>query len=424
MKVTTVLRDTATDCRDIVETEWVKWLGDPLSRVKQFEDGEITQKELHQFLKAEDLRKHFTENKTKHRWTFKHNGSCIRFTGLDDDDKVMGMTQNVCWVNEPYNFAHEVYKQLAQRTTDFLLVDWNPKKTHWLNEEQKKDTTIVLKSTFRDNPFCPKGSSDQILSYQPLNMCDAYSLGKIDQQELRTYDLIANPKGLTPYEIEEISRCRYNEDTGSASAYHWSVYGLGIGAERPNRIYHWNEITLEDYYKIDAKAYYYSDWGAVDPWAIGELKYYDGGLYIRELNYESENQIRARLTVTEREIIGADDEGLVTWMFNKLNVPKDRHIICDTNRFLKIRALRLAGYEYAIGAIKGKIIDGVDLLNNLKVFFTGDSANVKYEQENYSRSVDRYGIVQEEPEDVDNHHMDGVRYVATYLQAHGIIKKI
>jgi len=74
--------------------------------------------------------------------------------------------------------------------------------------------------------------------------------------------------------------------------------------------------------------------------------------------------------------------------------------------------------------VAGSIIDGVDLLNNLQVFYTSTSTNLKYEQENYSRQVDRTGVVLEEPEDVDNHLMDPTRYVAQYLQGLGIIRQM
>lgn len=93
---------------------------------------------------------------------------------------------------------------------------------------------------------------------------------------------------------------------------------------------------------------------------------------------------------------------------------------------MKIIALRNSGYDYAIAAPKGtgSVIDGIDLLNNLRVYYTSDSLNIKHEQENYSRKTDRYGIVLEEPEDFDDHHMNGSRYAATFLQAEGLIRKV
>jgi hypothetical protein len=67
------------------------------------------------------------------------------------------------------------------------------------------------------------------------------------------------------------------------------------------------------------------DWGTVDPWGIVEAKYLDGRLYLRELNYASENEIRQKLTPTELAQIAAGDTeeerrnqdsgGIVSWLF-------------------------------------------------------------------------------------------------------------
>ena len=104
---------------------------------------------------------------------------------------------------------------------------------------------------------------------------------------------------------------------------------MGEKAEQPNRIFKWSEIPLHDYNSIDAPIYSYTDWGVVDPWAIGDVKYYDGALYVREHNYLSENEIREKLTGTDRAVIGGpEDEGMVIWMFNKLGIPTTREIIC------------------------------------------------------------------------------------------------
>jgi phage terminase large subunit len=132
------------------------------------------------------------------------------------------------------------------------------------------------------------------------------------------------------------------------------------------------------------------------------------------------------LNSAELAQVMATEEGIVKWMFRKISVPENRVIVCDSNRPLKIIALREAGWEYAIAAVKGSgsIIDGIDLLNNLKVYFTSESINLKYEQENYSRKVDRYGVVLEEPEDNNNHICDPVRYIALFLQSQGVIKNI
>ena len=58
----------------------------------------------------------------------------------------------------------------------------------------------------------------------------------------------------------------------------------------------------------------------------------------------------------------------------------------------------------------------------MKVFYTASSTNIKAEQENYSRIIDRYGIVLEEPEDKNNHVIDPTRYIAIFLKLMGIVK--
>ena len=361
----------------------------------------------------------FNATKTYLRYT---RGSRIEAHGADDAVNIHGLGQDIAWLNEPYKISRDVLDQIDQRTDLFLLIDWNPKLAHWVEDLKKDAKAIIIHSTFRDNPFCPDAQREKILSYQPVSRSWLVENKVLGEAEALVYDCIANPLGLDPKKVKQLARCQRNEYKRSASAYNWSVYGLGERAERPNRIFKWGEIPLARYQEIDAPTYYWSDWGAVDPWAVGEAKYYDGALYLHELNYASENAIRDRLNDTQRAQIGPDEDGIVTWLFTKLGVPFDREILCDSNRKLKILALRAAGWDYALGVSKGAIVDGISLLCDMPVYYTNDSPNIAHEQENYSRKVDRYGIVLEDPEDFDNHHMDGIRYVATYLQTTGVIR--
>lgn len=387
-----------------------------------------------------DTIKHF---KVTNRWNsvsfnitdsiFKYPGTSSTFEihGTDDETTVHGLTQDAAWLNEPYKISRAIMDQIDQRTSDFILIDWNPRLSHWIEDLKKDPRAIVIHSTFKDNPFCPPEQRKKILSYQPVSMCRIVTEKLLTEAQANSYDIVANPLDFSAGKLKELSRCKENEYKRSASEYNWAVYGLGLKAERPNRIFKFTEIPLSRYLELDVPEFVYSDWGAVDPWAVGKVKYYDGGLYIREINYESENIIRAKLSHTELEQIRGKDEGIVSWAFAKWGIPYATTIVCDTNRRMKILALREAGWEYAVGLTtketgtgKTAVVDGIDLLNNMAVYFTSDSVNVKHEQENYSRKVDKFGAVLEEPEDFDNHHMDGIRYVAAFLQAEGVISKI
>lgn len=397
----TVWRDTKTDCKKTVLTDALKHL-----------------KKTSRYKSGQDF------NKTESIFTYSTN-STFEIHGTDDEETVHGLTQDAAWLNEPYKISRDTFDQIDQRTSDFIFIDWNPKKSHWIETLKKDSRTIVIHSTFKDNPFCPPEQRIKILSYQPISFCSIVLDKLITEQEALTYNLTENPLKFTELQLKELSRCRENESKGSSNLFNWQVYGLGIKSEKPNRIFKWTEISLEAYKAIDSKIYNGVDWGAVDPWGILEAKYYDGALYFRELNYSSENEIRARLTIPELAQINGQDEGLVSWIFTKLGIDKKNIVVCDSNRATKIAVLRRGGWQ-AMPAAKGpgSILDGIDLLNNMKVYYTSDSINLKYEQENYSRSVDKSGYVLEEPEDTNNHLMDPCRYIAAYLRSIGVIKKI
>lgn len=323
-KSVAVIRDVAKDCHDILETDWIKWISDPMGRMKQYEAGEIELREALSLMAKEEFSKHFIRNKQKHTWACIKTKSIIQFTGLDSDVKVMGMTNDLVWINEPYSFSEEIFKQLLQRTKQ-IIFDWNPRQAHFINKNGYKERidTITLHSTFLDNPFCPEESARQLLIYQPISFSDVVVSGLISEKDLKEYDFEINKLCFTKKQIKEALSCIYNEGKGSASAFHWQVYGLGIGAERPNRIFKWKEIPYSQYAAVNKPVWIGVDWGKVDPWGIVEIKYDDGKLYIHELNYESENGITKELSETEKYQIQQDHkEGIVVWLFNKLGIDK------------------------------------------------------------------------------------------------------
>lgn len=353
------------------------------------------------------------------------NRSMIELDGTDDEEKIHGYQGDVTWLNEPYKMGFETFNQLDMRTEDVVFIDWNPKKAHWIEKLKKDAKAITLHSTFRDNPFCPPKELYKILSYQPIRYSLAVQGGMMSELDARSYDLNTNPKLLTPGQLSELARCIENERKQSASEFNWQVYGMGLKAEKPNRIFRWTEIPLHEYQALDVPKYGGVDWGAVDPMGVIEAKYYDGTLYLHELNYQSENEIRAGLDPkTLDNILRDEDEGLIKWLFERIGMDRNIPIICDNNRPNKIKALRMIGFDYAVSCVKGKVEDGIDLLNSIRVCYTHTSENIAYEQENYSRKVDRYGITMEEPEDLDNHTMDPARYIAEFLRSQGIIKKV
>ena len=364
----TVLRDTQKSCRDIVEKDWREWLKDPQVRKKQFERGEITIEEFDAYLEEENLYQYLIENKTNHTWTFRNNGNILRFTGLDDEDDAMGMTQTICWINEPYNFSEEVYRQLAQRSK-VIIFDWNPKQNHWIEKEKLKETTYVSYSTFKDNPFILPEQRMQILSYQPIKYCDAVTSKILNENSAKTYDLDANPLNLTPKQIKELKRCRYNEDVGSASEYHWLVYGLGQKSEKPNKIYkNWKVISLNQYNEVAKhgyRKYYGLDYGFANPTACVEVMYDgDKSFYIRPLLYKPMSQMEG--TLGEHLKYAGVPIGNVTFVWAD---SADREPGSDISLTNDLRIL------YAINAVptsKPSYKARFDFINNARIYYVDD----------------------------------------------------
>jgi len=400
----TILRDTQKSCREIVEIDWIKWLSDPMGRKKQLEDKVITVVQFDAFIKKESLIKYFLRNRTNHTWTFLHNNSFIRFTGLDDEDDAMGMTQDICWINEPYKFSHEVYKQLSQRTAKYILFDWNPKQKHWVNEEKRKDNTITLFSTFMDNPFCPLESKIQIHSYQPLVQCDVVLMDLIAITELHTYDFETNLKDFTKRQINEIKRCLYNESVGSASLYHWLVFGKGEKSEKPNRIFKgWNTLNDADFHKLPYQIYRGLDFGLSAKTALCDMKF-DG-----DENYF----FKERLYVPMNEMKGSLSEE-----FERLGIEKHIEIICDSgNEINKSEGIKLRNSGYNIIFAKkgaGSISSGIETMQKSKIHYTKESFNIENEYENYSWKIWQ-GIQMDVPEENgDDHILDAMKYVISW----------
>lgn len=398
----TVWRDTKTDCKKTVLVDMLKHH----KGTKRYQAG-------YRFNKTESIFHYNTD-------------STVEIHGTDDEETVHGLTQDAAWLNEPYKISKDTFDQIDQRTSDFIFIDWNPKKDHWIDTLSKQENAIVIHSTFNDNPFCPDEQRKKIESYQPIKYAKVVLEGLITENEAREY--INNPLNFTKEQLEELNRCISNEENQTANVYKWEVYGLGLKGERPNRIFHFKEIPYSQYLQIDKPVYYGVDWGVVHPMGIIEVKLYDGDLYVHELNYKSETELKALLKPTEKQQINNQiDEGFIMWFFRRLGVQQNRPFICDNNRPLKIIALRKAGFELSKGAKKwqGSIIDGIDLLNNLNIYYTSTSKNFKYEQENYSRDTDkRTGEVLEEPVDDNNHLLDPLRYVAQFLQEINLIKTI
>ena len=318
------------------------------------------------------------------------NGSFIKFIGLDKVDIGKGLRSDIVFVNEANKVKFDTYRELTSRAKR-VIIDFNPNAKFWFHTEvMTRDDCDFINLTYLDNEFLSEEEKGEILRYKQ--------------------------KGYTP-DGKVINEYWANM---------WRVYGLGQVGQVEGRIYNWKSIPYAEFLNLNKESYFGVDWGTVDPFAIVEAKYHDGNLYIHEHNYASENEIRRSLSSMDlHSINGADEDGLVSWLFQKLNIPKKKIIVCDNNRPNKIVSLRRVGYESAVAVGgKSKLLDRIQMLQGLNIYFTDTSKNIELEQENYCYQKDKFGVVQEEPIDQDNHTIDAVAYVVQKMFDFGVIKKI
>ena len=120
-----------------------------------------------------------SHNMSEHIYTFP-NGSIVEFFSVDDEQKIRGRKRHVAWCNEANELFLDDFTQLNMRTEQKLIFDYNPSdSTSWLYE-LPKDESILIKSTYRDNPFLPDTIKRQIEDLKRTDeaLYQIYALGE------------------------------------------------------------------------------------------------------------------------------------------------------------------------------------------------------------------------------------------------------
>jgi phage terminase large subunit len=157
-------------------------------------------------------------NKTESFYAYPERNTFFEIHGADDEEKVHGLTQNVAWLNEPYKISKDTFDQIDQRC-DLIFIDWNPKRSHWIEELSKRDNAIVIHSTYKDNPFCPEEQRIKIESYQPIEMCSVVINNIMSEHEALYYDCKINERNLALIDLLELQRCQRNESQSTSNKY-------------------------------------------------------------------------------------------------------------------------------------------------------------------------------------------------------------
>ena len=118
-------------------------------------------------------------NKSEHIYTFP-NGSIVEFFSVDDEQKIRGRKRDIAWCNEANELYFDDFTQLNMRTESKLIFDYNPSESSsWLYELPMEES-ILIKSTYKDNPFLPQSIRSQIEDLKRTDeaLYQIYALGE------------------------------------------------------------------------------------------------------------------------------------------------------------------------------------------------------------------------------------------------------
>lgn len=175
----------------------------------------------------------------KSEMTYSLFGNLVEFISVDQPQKIRGRKRNICFINEANELTWEDFFQLNIRTTDKIIIDYNPSdEFHWIYDKlQIRDDADFFVTTYRDNPHLPK--------------------------EL----------------VDEIERLKEADET------YWQVYGMGQRGVSKDIVYtHWK---LVDELPGKGERCYGQDFGYNVPSALIDIEFYEGGVYWDEVLYET-----------------------------------------------------------------------------------------------------------------------------------------
>jgi phage terminase large subunit len=281
--------------------------------------------------------------------TFTYNGHTLEMFSADDAQKIRGSARDILWINEGNELFFEDYQQLAMRTRNEILIDFNPSDPiHFLYDLSERDDADLFISTYKDNKFLP--------------------------QEL----------------IDEIERIRERDPD------YWLVYGEGQRAVFSNRqiFKNWKYIPHAEFPEFNETALGIDFGYSNDPAVVLEVGKVGDKLYVHEWLYKK--------GMTNRDLAE----------FLKNNKLNDNIMYCDSAEPKSIEELRQMDC-LAKPSIKGQgsINAGISLLKEFEIIISNESKNIKKEQLTYFWEEMKDGTIINKPISKNDHTMDALRYV-------------
>ncbi|MEM9076308.1 MAG: phage terminase large subunit [Bacteroidota bacterium] len=305
---------------------------------------------------------------------YQYGSNIIEFFSVDGDSDRLGSRRTHLYVNEVDNIKLDTFIEIQGRTSEFTIVDFNPRKIFWIHEDfVGQDNTDFIIVNFNDNEYIPEGELEAIMFYKKR----------------------ADETG-SPYWINK-----------------WRVLGLGETGVIDGVIFEegkdWHIVDI-----VPEGARYLGaglDFGFTHVSAIMKLYelviYDDNGNELKREYYLKQALFRAGMTAQRiAEHILSDSE-----LMSSI-------ITCDSSRPEMIREMRGLGCP-VVSHKKREVMEGIDLMHTLGFFLIAGDEETIDEFRSYAYAKDRTGKslgVPDKRSDVDN-SIDAARYVIEYFLA-------
>ena len=101
-------------------------------------------------------------NKAENTYKFKNH--LVEFLSVDEPQKIRGRKRTHCFMNEANELHFEDFRQISMRTTEEIIIDFNPSDpVHWIYDEIiDRDDCYLSITTYKDNEFLPRDLVNEI----------------------------------------------------------------------------------------------------------------------------------------------------------------------------------------------------------------------------------------------------------------------
>jgi phage terminase large subunit len=308
------------------------------------------------------------------------------------------------------SLKNSVLKDLKEVLEAFEL--WDPTKYHKQEGYYELPGNNTINWFSVDEPQKIRGSKRD---YLYCNEANELSIEDWNQLIFRTTDKVIcdlNPSELSSwvYDLEKRDDCFYFKTSWRDNPFLsqtiideleslkekdenlYRIYNLGEKGISTKLIFNtYNKIQkIPPHAKLLGRA---MDFGYNDPTALIEVYINGDELYFKELMY-----VR---NLTMQDIIHK---------LNELKIDKTDNLWCDSANPQNIEELKRARYNVK-PVNKKSILHGIDLIKRHYLFIEESSLNILYEFGSYKWKTDRDGNLLDNPEDLNNHAIDCIRYV-------------